>query len=78
MLIIQVASADVDNFDYHSAPAVAKRGEFIEVRVPFADMKRAWSPQTPLNLKLVSGVNLVTFGMAPAPFAYEVDEIGFY
>ena len=77
-LIVQVASADVDNFDYHSAPAVAKRGEFVEVRVPFTDMKRAWSAQTPLNLKLVSGVNLVTFGMAPGAFAYEVDEIGFY
>ena len=77
-LIVQVSSADVDNFDYHSAPAVAKRGEFVEVRVPFADMKRAWSAQTPLNLKLVSGVNLVTFGMAPGTFAYEVDEIGFY
>lgn len=77
-LIVQVASADVDNFDFHSAPAVAKRGEFVEVRVPFADMKRAWSAQTPLSLKLVTGVNLVSFGMAPGTFAYEVDEIGFY
>jgi hypothetical protein len=77
-LIVQVASADVDNFDYHSAPAVVKRGEFVEVRVPFADMKRAWSAQTPLNLKLVSSVNLVSFAMAPDKFAYEVDEIGFY
>ena len=77
-LLIQVGSADVDNFDFHSAPAVVKRGEFAEVRVPFADMKRAWSAQTPLNLKLVTGVNLVTFAMAPDKFAYEVDEIGFY
>jgi hypothetical protein len=77
-LIVQVASTDVDNFDYHSAPVVAKRGEFVEVRVPFADMKRAWSAQTPLNTKLVNGVNLVAFGMAPGAFAYEVDEIGFY
>jgi len=77
-LIAQVASTDVDNFDYHSAPVVAKRGEFAEVRVPFADMKRAWSAQTPLNPKLVTGVNLVVFGMAPGTFAFEVDEIGFY
>ena len=77
-LTIQVASADVDNFDYHSAPVGAKRGEFVEVRVPFADMKRAWSPPTVLNTKLVTSVNLVAFGMAPGKFAYEVDEIGFY
>jgi len=77
-LTAQVASADVDNFDYHSAPVVAKRGEFVEVRVAFADMKRAWSAQTPLNTKLVTSVNLVAFAMAPGKFAYEVDEIAFY
>lgn len=77
-LTIQVSSADVDNFDYHSAPVVAKRGEFVEVRLPFADMKRAWSAQTALNLKLVTSVNFVAFGMAPGAFAFEVDEIGFY
>lgn len=78
VLTAQVSSADVDNFDYHSAPVAAKRGEFTEVRVPFADLKRAWSAQTPLSTKLVTSVNLVSFGMAPGAFAYEVDEIGFY
>ncbi len=78
LLTAQVSTADVDNFDYHSAPVVAKRGEFVEVRVPFADMKRAWSAQTALNTKLVTSVNLVSFAMAPGAFAYEVDEIGFY
>lgn len=77
-LTVQVASADVDNYDYHSAPVVAKRGEFAEVRVPFADLKRAWSAQTPLNARLVTSVNLVAFAMAPGAFAFEVDEIGFY
>ena len=77
-LTVQVGSTDVDNFDFHSAPVVAQRGEFVEVRVPFTDMKRAWSAQTPLNTKVVNGVNLVAFGMAPGKFAYEVDEIGFY
>lgn len=77
-LTVQVSSADIDNFDYHSAPVAAKRGEFAEVRVPFADMKRAWSAQTALNLKLVTSVNFVAFGMAPGAFAFEVDEIGFY
>jgi hypothetical protein len=79
MLTVQVASADIQNFDYHaSGPVAAKRGEFQEVRLPFKDMKRAWSEQTPLNLKTVTSVNLVAFGMAKGPFAYEVDEIGFY
>ncbi len=78
ILTAQVATADVDNFDFHSAPVVAKRGEFTEVRVAFTDMKRAWSAQTALNSKLVTSVNLVAFGMAPGKFAFEVDEIGFY
>ena len=77
-LTVQVSSTDVDNFDYHSAPIAATRGEFTEVRVPFADMKRAWSAQTPLSTKLVTSVNFVAFGMAPGVFAFEVDEIGFY
>jgi hypothetical protein len=77
-LTVQVSSADIDNFDFHSAPVVAKRGEFVDVRVPFADMKRAWSAQTPLSTQLVNSVNLVAFAMAPGQFAYEVDEIGFY
>jgi len=77
-LALQVSTTEVDNFDYHSAPVVAKRGEFVEVRIPFSDMKRAWSAQTVLNPKLVTSVNLVTFGMAPGAFGYELKEIGFY
>lgn len=77
-LSVQVASADITNFDFHAAPVAAKRGEWAEVRVPFKDLKRAWSEQTPLNTKTVTSVNLVAFGMAPGAFAYEVDEIGFY
>ncbi len=79
ILTVQVASADIQNFDYHtSGPVAGKRGEFQEVRLPFKDMKRGWSEQTPLNLKTVTSVNLVAFGMAKDAFAYEVDEIGFY
>lgn len=77
-LTVQVSTADIDNFDYHAAPVVAQRGAFAEVRVPFADMKRAWSPPTAINLKLVTSVNFVAFAMAPGAFAYEVDEIAFY
>jgi hypothetical protein len=79
ILCVQVGSSDIHNFDYHtSQPLVAKRGEFQEVRVPFKEMKRAWSEQIALNLKSITSVNLVSFGMAKDTFAYEVNEIGFY
>jgi hypothetical protein len=79
ILSVQVASADVQNFDFHtSGPVTGKPGAFQEVRIPFKDMKRGWSEQTPLNLKAITSVNLVAFGLAKDTFAYEVDEIGFY
>ncbi len=79
LLTVQVSSTEIQNFDYHtSAPIVGKRGEFTEIRMPFKDMKRAWSEQTVLNLKLITSINLVSFGLAKDDFAYEVDEIGFY
>jgi len=79
ILCVQVASSEIANFDYHTgAPIAGKRGEFQEVRIPFKEMKRAWSEQTVLNLKSITSVNLVSFGMAKDAFAYEVDEIGFY
>jgi hypothetical protein len=79
ILCVQVGSSEIHNYDYHtSAPIAGKRGEFQEVRIPFKDMKRAWSEQTVLNLKSITSVNLVSFGMAKDTFAYEVDELGFY
>lgn len=79
ILCVQVGSSEITNFDYHtSAPIAGKRGEFQEVRIPFKDMKRAWSEQTVLNLKSVTSVNLVSFGLSKDTFAYEVQEIGFY
>lgn len=79
ILCVQVASAEITNFDYHTgAPIAGGRGEFQEVRVPFKDLKRGWSEQTALNLKSITSINLVSFGMARDTFAYEVDEIGFY
>jgi len=79
ILCVQVASSEISNFDFHtSTPIKGNRGEFQELRVPFKDMKRAWSEQTVLNLKTITSVNLVSFGMARDTFAYEVDEIGFY
>lgn len=79
VLYVQVASSEVGNYDYHtSAPIAGKRGEFQEVKIPFKDMKRAWSKPTALNLKSITSVNLVSFAMAKDAFAYEVDEISFY
>lgn len=79
ILSVQVSSTEIQNFDYHtSAPVTGKRGEFTEVRLPFKDMKRGWSEQTPLNLKSITSINLVSFSLAKDSFAYEVDEIGFY
>ena len=79
ILCVQVSSSEIANFDYHTgAPIAGKRGEFQEVRIPFKEMKRAWSEQTVLNLKSVTSVNLVSFGVAKDAFAYEVAEIGFY
>jgi len=79
ILCVQVGSSEITNFDYHTgAPIAGKRGEFQEVRIPFKDLKRAWSEQVALNLKSITSVNLVSFGMAKDAFAYEVDEIGFY
>lgn len=78
-LCVQVATSTVTNFDYHaSAPIAGQGGDFQEVRIPFKDMKRAWSEQTALNLETVTSVNLVSFGLSRDAFAYEVDEIGFY
>lgn len=78
-LLVQVGSSDIHNFDYHgSAPIAGKRGEFQEVRIPFKEMKRAWSEQTVLNLKSITSVNLISFGVAKDSFEYAVDEIGFY
>lgn len=79
ILCVQVATSTITNFDFHtSAPITGKAGDFQEVRIPFRDMKRAWSEQTALHLKTVTSVNLVSFGLTRDTFAYEVDEIGFY
>jgi hypothetical protein len=77
-LAVQVSSTDIQNFDYHTGIVAGKRGEFAEVKIPFSDLKRAWSEQTPLNTKNVTSINLVAFAMAKTAFAYEVDEVSFY
>ncbi len=77
-LSVQAGSSAIENYDFHSSPLPAGTGEFQELRIPFKEMKRAWSEQTPLDLQTVISVNLVAFGMARSDFSYAVDEVGFY
>jgi hypothetical protein len=76
-LQVVAASADIQNYDYHTAP-VKRSGDFQEIQIPFADLKRIWSEQVPLNLTRITSINLVASGMQPGTFTYEIDEIGFY
>ncbi len=76
-LQVLAASSEIENFDYHTA-AVQRSGKFKEIKVPFADLKRVWSEQTALDLGTITSINLVASGIQPGPFAYEIDEIGFY
>jgi hypothetical protein len=79
ILVVQAGSSEIQNFDFHaSAPITGKRGEFQEVRIPFKEMKRAWSEPIPLNPKSITSINLVSYGVAKDSFEYAVDEIGFY
>lgn len=76
---VSANSTDVDNFDYHAAPVVATRdGEFHEVRIPFATMKRAWSEQTTLDTTTISSLSIVAFGVQQGAFDFELDEVSFY
>jgi len=76
---VSANSTDVQNFDYHAAPVLAKSdGKFHEVKIPFASMKRGWSEQTPLNTKTISGLSIVAFGMQKGSYDFQLDEVGFY
>lgn len=76
---ISANSVEVTNFDYHAAPVVvANDGEFHEVKIPFASLKRAWSEQTPLNKKTISSISIVAFDVQKGAYSFEVDEVAFY
>lgn len=78
-LSVSVNSADVTNFDYHAAQILVKPdGKFHEVNIAFDSMKRAWSEQTPLNVKAVTGLSISAFGIQKASFDFKVDEVSFY
>ena len=76
---VSANSAEVTNYDYHAAMvSVQSDGKFHEVKIPFTSMKRAWSEQTQLNTATISGLSIVSFGMQPTLFDFEIDEVGFY
>jgi hypothetical protein len=78
MLSLTANSSEITNFDFHSSLLSSKGTEFQEVRVPFRDMKRAWSEQIPLNRATITSVSLVAVDLQKGSFAYDIDEIGFY
>ncbi len=78
-LSVSANSSEVANFDYHAATVSRSvDGKFSEVKIPFSQMKRAWSEQTQLNTKSLIGLSLVAFDVKKSSFHFEVDEIGFY
>ena len=81
MISVSANSTEVDNFDYHSLPVPVRQtpGDDVqEVRLPFRNMKRGWSLQTPLDPATITSISLTAVQLQRAPFAYEIDEIGFY
>ncbi len=78
-LNLSANSLDVTNFDFHAAPIVVKAdGKFHEVKVPFTEMKRAWSEQTSLNTTNLNSLSIVAYSLQPAVFDYEIDDVSFY
>lgn len=78
-LAISANSSEITNFDYHAAPIIRQSdGEFHEVKIPFTDMKRAWSEQTPLNTKTIASLSLIAVDLQKGSFDFEVAEVSFY
>ena len=78
-LSLSANSTEITNFDYHAAPIVVRNdGKFHDVKIPFKNMKRAWSAQTRLNTKTLTSLSLVAFGVQRGSFDFAVDEVSFY
>ena len=79
LMSVSANSAKVENFDYHAAPVLLKAdGEFHEVKLPFASMKRAWSEQTTLDASTLNSLSIVAYAMQQSAYDFVIDEIGFY
>jgi len=78
-LSVSANSSEIKNFDYHAAQVTPKSdGKFHEVKIPFAQMKRAWSAQTRLNTKTITSLSLVAYDVQKGSFDFEVKEVSFY
>ena len=78
-LSVSANSSEITNFDFHAAQVTPRSdGKFHEIRIPFSAMKRAWSEQTPLNTRTLTGLSLVAFDVQKGEFDFEIDEISFY
>lgn len=76
---ISANSAEVNNYDYHSAQVTAKvDGKFHQVKIPFESMKRMWSEQTKLNTTMLNSLSIVAFSPQKAVFDFEIEEVAFY
>ncbi|GLR71704.1 CIA30 family protein [Agaribacter marinus] len=76
---ISANSADVSNFDYHSAQVITQiDGEFHDIKIPFTSMKRMWSEQTQLNTKALNSLSIVAFGLKQTKYEFAIEEISFY
>ncbi|SNY51265.1 Complex I intermediate-associated protein 30 (CIA30) [Arsukibacterium tuosuense] len=78
-LTLSANSNEITNFDFHSAPVVVTSdGEFHEVKVAFASMKRGWSEQTALNTATLNSLSVIAYSLQPAGFDFELREVSFY
>jgi len=78
-LSVSANSSEITNFDFHAAPVSRQSDdEFHEVRIPFTQMKRAWSEQIPLNTRTLTSLSLIAYDIQKGTFDFEIDEISFY
>lgn len=78
-LSISANSSEIDNFDYHAATVTHQNdGKFHAVKIPFIQMKRAWSAQTQLDTRTLVSLSLVAFDLQRGSFDFELDEVSFY
>lgn len=78
-LAVSANSSEITNSDYHSAAIThVNDGQFHELKIPFTQMKRTWSKQTPLNTKTIVSLSLVAVDVQKGSFDYEISEISFY
>lgn len=78
-LSVSANSAEITNFDFHASVVTRQSdGEFHEVKLPFAQMKRVWSEQTPLNTESLVSLSVVAFALQKGSFDFEIAEVSFY